>query len=79
MVHLESLAAGDLQFVRVEAELVQRSRVDVGDVVAVLDSVETQLVRGSVLDAGLDAAAREPRAEALRMMVAPVERKGVSS
>ena len=43
MVDVQALAAGDLQLARVEAELVQNSRVDVGDVVAILDRVEALL------------------------------------
>ena len=46
--------------------------VDVGDVVPILDGVEADLVGGAVDDAALDAAAGQPGAEALRMVVAAV-------
>ncbi len=51
VVDLQPLAAGDLQLARVEAELVQDRGVDVGDVVAVLDGVEADLVGRAVDDA----------------------------
>ena len=46
--------------------------VDVGDVMPVLDGVEADLVGGAVDDAPLDAAAGQPGAEALRVVVAAV-------
>jgi hypothetical protein len=46
--------------------------VDVGDVVRRLDRVEAELVRGAVSDAAADAAAREPRREAVRMVIAAI-------
>src|SRR5262245_25987659 len=57
VVDLQALAARHLQPARVEAELVQHRRVDVGDVVPVLDRVETDVVRRPVDDPALDAAA----------------------
>src|SRR5438045_9745733 len=69
-VHVEALAAGDLELARVEAELVQDGRVNVGDVVWILDGVEADLVSRAVLDAALDAAAGEEGAEAVRMVIA---------
>src|SRR5438046_1864752 len=71
MIHLEPLATGDLQEVRVEAELVEDGGVDVRHIVAVLDGMEAELVRGAVRHTALDAAAGEPGAEALRVMVSP--------
>ena len=50
----------------------QHRGVDVGDVVPVLDGVEAELVGGAVDDAPLDAAAGQPGAEALRVVVAAV-------
>src|SRR5207244_6535665 len=72
VVDLGPLAAGDLELVGVEAELVQDRGVDVGDVVPVRDGVEAQLVGGAVDDAPLDAAAGQPGTEALRVVVAAV-------
>ena len=50
----------------------QHGGVDVGDVVAVLDGVEAELVGRAVDDAALDAAAGHPDGEAERMVVAAV-------
>ena len=62
---LEPFAAGNGEPARVEAELVQDRGVDVGDVVAVLDGVEAELVGRAVDDAALDAAAGQPDGEAV--------------
>ena len=72
VVDLEPFAAGDLELARVEAELVQDRGVDVGHVVAIFDGVEADLVGRAVDDAPLDAAAGQPGAEALRVVVAAV-------
>ena len=72
VVDVEALAAGDFEPARVEAELVQDRGVDVGDVVAVLDGVEADLVGRAVDDAALDAAAGHPDREAVDVMVAAV-------
>ena len=44
-VNVEPLPAGDFESPRVEPELVQYRGVNVGDVVAIFDGVEAQLVR----------------------------------
>ena len=72
VVDLQPLAAGDLQLARIEAELVQDRGVDVGDVVAVLDGVEADLVGRAVDDAALHPAAGHPDGEAEDVMVAAV-------
>ncbi len=46
--------------------------MDVGDVVPIFDGVEADLVGRAVDDAPLDAAAGQPGAEALRVVVAAV-------
>src|SRR5439155_10871962 len=71
-VHLQALAAGDLQLARVESELLQHGGVQVGDVVTTVDRVEAQLVGGAVGHAALDAAAGQPGGEAVGMMIAAV-------
>ena len=71
-IDLQPLVAGDFEPARVEAELVQDGGVDVGDVVAILDGVEAELVGRAVDDAALDAAAGHPDREAERMMIAAV-------
>src|SRR5262245_44527258 len=70
VVDVEALAAGHLQLARIQAELMQDGGVDVGYVVAVLDSVEADLVSGAMYDAALEAAARHPHREAVDVMVA---------
>ena len=72
MLDLQPLSARDLEPVRIEPEQVQHRRVDVGDVVPVLDGVETQLVGRAVHDASLDAAAGHPDREAVVVVVAAV-------
>ena len=61
---------GNLEPARVEAELAQHGRVDVGHVVALLDGVEAQLVRRAVGQSSLDAGAGHPAGEAERVMIA---------
>src|SRR5437762_2435215 len=72
VVDFKALATGHFEAPRIEAHQVQHGGVDVGDVVAVLDGVEADLVGDAVGNAALDAAAGQPGAEALRMMVAAV-------
>src|SRR5262245_3073345 len=69
-VDLQALVAGHFQLPRVEAELVQDGGVDVGDVVTVLGGMEADLIGGAVDDAALDAAAGQPHAEAVGVMIA---------
>src|SRR5204863_2299163 len=72
VIDLQALAAGDRQAARVEAQLVQDGRVDVGDVVAVFDGVEAYLIGAAMNYAALDAAAGHPDGEAIGVVVAPV-------
>jgi hypothetical protein len=72
VVDLEVLASRHFQLVPVQPQLPQHRRVDVGDVVPVLDGVEADLVGRAGGGAALDAAAGQPRAEALRVVVAAV-------
>ena len=70
VIDIQPLAAGDFEAVAVQAELVQYRRVDVGDVVAIFDGVETQFIGRAVGDAAFDAAAGEESGEALGVVVA---------
>src|SRR5262249_62287581 len=72
VVDLQPLPPRHLQLARVQPKQVQRGGVDVGHVVALLHRVEADLVGGAVHDAALDAAAGQPGAEALRVVVAAV-------
>src|SRR5258705_5550995 len=71
MVEFEAFAAGEFELAGVQAQAAQDCCVDVGHVMTVLDGVETQFVRHTMLDAALNAGAGERRAKALRMMIAP--------
>mgnify|MGYP002336287781 CR=1 FL=1 len=57
VIDVEPFAAGDFHAVMVQAHQVQDRGVDVGDVVAVLDGVEAELVGRAVGDALFDATA----------------------
>ena len=72
VIDVEALSAWDFELSGVEAELMEDGRVDVGDVVAVLDGVEAEFVGRAVDDSSLDASAGEPGAEALRVVIATV-------
>src|SRR4051794_21188475 len=72
VIHCQPLTARDLQPVRVEAELAEDGGVDIGDVMAVLHRVEAELIGGAVRHAAFDAASREPRRKALRVVIAAV-------
>src|SRR6185437_2628510 len=72
VIDLQTLAAGHFQAARVQAEQTQDGGVDIGDVVAVLDRVETDFVGLAVGDAALDAAAGQPHREAVNVMIAAI-------
>src|SRR5260221_12823298 len=72
VVDFQPLLAGNFEFARIEAQLVQDRGVNVRDVVTVLDSVKTKLVGLAVYDAALDAAASQPDRKTVGMMVAAV-------
>src|SRR5262245_58855305 len=72
VVYIQPLVAGHLKLARVEAELVQHRRVDVGDIMTALDGVEADFVCRAMGDAALDTAAGQPDREAIGMMVAAV-------
>ena len=69
VVDRKAFTAGHLQAVRVQPELTPHRRVDVRNVVPILDGVESDLVGAAVLNPTLDSAAREPRTESLRMVI----------
>ena len=67
---------GQFQPVGVESKLVQHSGVKVGDVMPVLDGVEAEFIGCAMGKTALNAAAGEPYAEAVGMMVAPLTALG---
>ena len=72
MFDLEALATGNLEPAGIEAEKLEDRGVNVGNVMAVLDGVEPELVGGTVDDAALDPSTRQPHGEAVVMVVATV-------
>jgi len=68
----EALAVGELEAVGIESEEVEDGGVDIGDVVGMLDGVETDFIGGAVGGAAADAGAGEPGAEAGRVVIASV-------
>src|SRR5262249_61086932 len=72
VVDVQSAPPRHFKTARVQAELVQHRRVDVGDVVPVLDRVEADLVGRPVDNARLDPAAGQPGAKTLGVVIAPV-------
>ena len=72
MLDLQSLATGDFQSVRIEAQQVQDRGVDVGDIMSVLDRVEAQFVGGAVDDPALDTPSRHPDRKSIVVMIAAV-------
>ena len=76
VVDLQSFPPRHGELAGVEAELVEDGGVDVGDVVAVFDGVEAELVGFAVGDAAFDAAAGHPDGEAVGVVVASVAALG---
>ena len=58
-IDLQSLLAGNFEFARIEAELMQNGRVNVGDIVPVLHSMESQLVGCAMSNPTLYTATRQ--------------------
>lgn len=58
-INIEPFAAGDFQTASVQAQLLQNRGMNVGDIVAVFDGMETDLIGRSVHHASLDAAPSE--------------------
>ncbi len=71
-INVQALTPRNLEFPWVQPELVKHRGVDVGHIVPVLDSMETDLIGSSMRDAAFDAAARQPYRETKRMMIAAV-------
>ena len=67
-VNVDTLPAGNFELVRIEPQLMQHRRVDVGDIVWIFDGVKAKLIGHAVSHAALDAAVCQPTGEALRMM-----------
>ena len=67
-----SLATRDMEFIGIQTELMKKRRMNIRDVMSVLDSVKSEFVGCAVRHAALDAATGHPYGEAKRMMIAPV-------
>src|SRR5436190_8701560 len=70
VINLETLSPRDLQTIRVQPHQLKYGRVNIGDVVTILDRVKAEFVCSTMRHAPFDAAAREPRGKALGMVVA---------
>src|SRR5260370_7853517 len=72
IINLQPLPPRYLELVRIQPQLVQHRRVNVRDIMTVLDGVEADLVRLAVGDSALDAAAGQPVPECLTLIIPPV-------
>ena len=70
VVDFQPLSAWDFQTPSIEAQLLHHGRVDVGDVVSILDGVEAEFISGSVDGSAFDPAAGHPDRKAKVVMVA---------
>ena len=60
VVDVETLAAGHLEALRIDAQLMQHCRVDIRNVVPVFHRVKANFVRSAMHHAGLDPATGQP-------------------
>src|SRR6185436_1874343 len=67
VIDLEPLLSGNVEPFGVEAHQMKHRGVEVRDVVALFDGMESELVGSPVNDAALQAAARHPDGKAIRM------------
>lgn len=71
-VDVQTLVTGNLKASRIQPELMEDGRVDVGNVVPILNSMESQFVGRPVYGATLDATAGQPNRKSIRVMIAPI-------
>ena len=72
IIQIQPFPAGHFQFARIQAHQTENRGVDIGDIMAILDGMEADFIGLAVSHTALDAAAGQPGAEALRMMIAAV-------
>src|SRR6266567_5424483 len=72
VIDVQSFSSGHVEFLGVEPELVQDSRMNVRHVVPVLHGVKSDLIRAAVNEAAFYAATGHPRGKTEGMMVAAV-------
>ena len=60
MIDVETFTTRDFEFARIEAELLEDRRVYVGDIMAVLDSVEADFVGCAMNDASFESPTCKP-------------------
>src|ERR1043166_7544724 len=70
MIDRQPLAARQLESMRIQPEQVHDRRVDIRDVMPILDGVEAELVGRSMDGAALDAAAGQPARETVDVVIA---------
>ena len=72
IVDFQSLPAGDFETARIDTELLHNSRMNVGDVVPILNGVKAEFVGGSVDSAAFDSASSHPDGKAEVVVTSPV-------
>src|SRR5262249_29443658 len=76
-VDFQPFLSGHFQAPRIESQLMQNRRMDVGDVMTIMYAVEAQLVGRAVNYATLDPASGHPGGESEGVVIAPSFRGGV--
>src|SRR5687767_10634620 len=71
MIDFKALSTWNLELARIEPQLVENCRVNIGDIMAVFNSVEAEFVGRAVNNAPFQAAAGHPDTEAEIVMVPP--------
>ena len=71
-VDFQPLSAGDCETARIEAELLHNSRMNVGDVVPILNGVEAEFIGGPVNCPAFDSASSHPDGKAKIVVTSPV-------
>jgi len=72
IVDFQTFAAGNFQATRFDPQLLHNRRVNVGDVVTILNGVEAKFVGGSMDGTAFDATAGHPDREAEVVVASPV-------
>ena len=72
VVDVETFAAGDFELARIQTEQMKHGRMDVGNVVAGIEGMETEFIGGTVDVTFFHSRACKPDGESMWVMVAPV-------
>ena len=69
VVDVEPLPARDVERAGIQPQLVQHRRMNIGDVMLILDSIKTEFIGDAMLHAPLDAPPGQPGTEPVGMMI----------